>query len=66
MPNEPQSPAADSVTNVAASIEPNDVTFALSKGPIGAFVIAGIAVGLLFLGWMYFYFFLFMPRGAIG
>jgi hypothetical protein len=39
---------------------------ALSNGPIGAFVIAGSAVGLLFAGWLAFYFLLFLPRGTIG
>jgi len=39
---------------------------ALSNGPRGAFLISGIAVGLLFAGWLAFYFLLFMPRGAIG
>lgn len=39
---------------------------ALSNGPVGALVVAGIAVGLLFVGWLAFYFLLFMPRGAIG
>jgi hypothetical protein len=39
---------------------------ALANGPIGALVVAGIATGLLFLGWLAFYFLLFMPRGAIG
>jgi hypothetical protein len=39
---------------------------ALSGGPMGAYLIAGIAVGLLFIGWLAFYFLLFMPRGSIG
>jgi hypothetical protein len=39
---------------------------ALSNGPRGAFVVAGVAVGLLFAGWLAFYFFLFLPRGTIG
>jgi F0F1-type ATP synthase assembly protein I len=39
---------------------------ALRNGPIGAYIVAGIAVGLLFIGWLVFYFFLFMPRGSIG
>jgi hypothetical protein len=34
--------------------------------PIGALVVAGIAVALLFIGWMAFYFLLFLPRGPIG
>jgi hypothetical protein len=38
----------------------------LRDGPIGAYLVAGIAVGLLLLGWLAFYFLLFLPRGAIG
>jgi hypothetical protein len=34
--------------------------------PRGALVIAGLAVTVLFLGWLAFYFLLFLPRGAIG
>ena len=33
------------------------------RGLRGAMVIASIAVGLLFLGWLYFYFGLFLRRG---
>jgi hypothetical protein len=39
---------------------------ALSSGPMGAYLVAGIAVGLLFIGWLAFYFLLFLPRGSIG
>jgi hypothetical protein len=39
---------------------------ALRNGPIGAFVVASIAVGLLLIGWLAFYFLLFMPRGPSG
>jgi hypothetical protein len=39
---------------------------ALRDGPIGAYLVAGVAVGLLFLGWLAFYFLVFLPRGAIG
>jgi hypothetical protein len=38
----------------------------LRHGPRGAFVVSGIAVALLFIGWVAFYFLLFMPRGSIG
>jgi hypothetical protein len=38
----------------------------LQHGPRGAFVVSGIAVALLFIGWVAFYFLLFMPRGSIG
>jgi hypothetical protein len=33
------------------------------RGLRGAMVIASITVGLLFLGWLYFYFGLFLRRG---
>jgi hypothetical protein len=34
--------------------------------PRGALVVAGLAVAVLFLGWLAFYFLLFLPRGTIG
>lgn len=36
------------------------------RGLRGATVIAAITVGLLFLGWLYFYFGLFLRRGNGG
>ena len=39
---------------------------ALQNGPVGALVVASIAVAILFIGWLLFYFLLFMPRGPIG
>ena len=45
----------------------SDVQATAVKGaPRGAFVVAGISVGLLFVGWLAFYFLLFMPRGSVG
>jgi hypothetical protein len=64
--HEPHHSAAHSTANVAAPVGSDDAARALSRGPIGAFVVAGIAVGLIFLGWLCFYFLLFMPRGTIG
>jgi hypothetical protein len=49
-----------------APIEAKEAARALSNGPTGALTIASIAVGLLFVGWLAFYFLLFMPRGSIG
>ena len=67
MPNdEPQLPAADSTNQLIAPLNASQAAEALRNGPIGALVVASIAVGLLFLGWMIFYFCLFIPRGAIG
>jgi hypothetical protein len=67
MPSEEShSSAAHLREHVAAPIEADEAAQALRNGPIGAFVVASIAVGLLFIGWLLFYFFLFMPRGPIG
>jgi hypothetical protein len=49
-----------------AEISASEAAQALSRGPVGALVIASIAVGLLFIAWLLFYFFLFIPRGEIG
>jgi hypothetical protein len=38
----------------------------IEKGPYGAMVVAGLAVILLFIGWLLFYFVLFMRRGYVG
>jgi hypothetical protein len=63
---EPHHSAAHLPEHVAAPIGPDEAAEALKNGPIGALVIASIAVGLLFIGWLAFYFFLFLPRGPIG
>lgn len=34
--------------------------------PRGAFLVAGISASLLLIGWLAFYFLLFLPRGSIG
>jgi hypothetical protein len=39
---------------------------ALVHGPRGALYIASAAVALLFVGWLLFYFLLFMRRGYVG
>jgi hypothetical protein len=61
----PHSPA-DQPEHVVAPIGPDEAAEALKNGPIGALVVASIAVGLLFIGWLAFYFLLFLPRGPIG
>ena len=43
-----------------------DATEALRRGPRGALLLAAVAVGLLFAGWLLFYFLLFMRRGYVG
>jgi len=57
----------DVATNrVATPIGADEVAKAFRDGPIGALVVAGVAVAILFIGWLAFYFFVFMPRGSIG
>ena len=55
-----------SVDRAPAEISAGEAAQALSHGPIGALVTASIAVGLLFIAWLLFYFLLFVPRGEIG
>ena len=52
--------------HVAAPIAADAAAAALKDGPMGALLVASIAVGLLFVGWIAFYFLLFLPRGPIG
>jgi hypothetical protein len=63
---EPHHSAADSPEHVARPIHRDAALLALRYGPRGALAIASIAVGLLFLGWLAFYFLLFLPRGPVG
>ena len=39
---------------------------ALAEGPRGALIVSLIGVGLLLIGWLLFYFLIFMRRGYIG
>jgi hypothetical protein len=64
--DEPHGTAAASGEHVAASIGVSAAAEALRHGPRGALLVGGIAVTLLFLGWLAFYFLLFLPRGPIG
>jgi hypothetical protein len=64
--DEHHSSAAHLAEHVAAPTRSDQAAEALKNGPIGALVIASIAVGILFIGWLAFYFLLFMPRGPIG
>jgi len=63
---EPHHSAAGSPEHVARPIDQDAAILALRHGPRGALAIATIAVGLLFLGWLAFYFLLFLPRGSVG
>ena len=65
-PEAPQQATKHSAKNADTQLGAEEAAQALRDGPIGAYIVAGIAVGLLFLGWLAFYFLLFMPRGSIG
>jgi hypothetical protein len=52
--------------DAAAPIGSDETVEALKTGPIGALVMTSVAVGLLVIGGMTFYFLLFMPRAPIG
>ena len=58
--------AATRPEHIAGPIDAQTVAAMLKNGPKGALLVSAIAVGLLFIGWMAFYFLLFLPRGPIG
>jgi hypothetical protein len=62
----PHSSAAAAPANVAAPIGADAAAEALKRGPIGALILSAIAAGLLLLGWLLFYFLLFLRRGPLG
>jgi hypothetical protein len=64
--DEPHQSAAHLPEHVATPIGSDEAVEALKNGPLGALLIAGVAVALLFLGWIAFYFLLFLPGGPIG
>ncbi|HEY4859183.1 MAG TPA: hypothetical protein VII14_04495 [Xanthobacteraceae bacterium] len=55
-----------SAEHVAVPVGWDAVAEALRHGPRGAFFVAGVSTALLFVGWLAFYFLLFMPRGSVG
>jgi hypothetical protein len=64
--DQPHASAAARAEHVAAPVAAETAAEALKHGPLGALVVAGIALGLLLLGWLALYFFIFLPRGSVG
>jgi len=62
----PHTSAAAKPEHVAAPIDTQRAVELLKEGPIGALLLSGISVGLIFIGWLLFYFVLFIPRGSVG
>ena len=62
----PHRSAAHLPEHVAAPIGAQAAAEALENGPRGALLLAAMTVGLLFIGWLAFYFLLFRLRGPIG
>jgi len=58
--------SASKAESVAPGADRTAAIEALKDGPRGALIIAASAVGLLLLGWLFFYFVLFMSRGHVG
>jgi hypothetical protein len=54
--------ANDSPDRVGDPISAEAVAKLLRGGPTGAYIVAGIAVWILLIGWLMFYFLLFMMR----
>jgi len=65
-PTVPHASAAGTIEHVAAPIEAETAASLLEHGPRGALLLASLSVGLLFIGWLLFYFLLFIPRGSVG
>ena len=66
MGDEQQHISASEPDGVDPGISRSAALEALKDGPRGAMVIAAATVGLLFVGWLLFYFFLFLKRGTVG
>jgi hypothetical protein len=62
----PHRSAAASPEHVARPIGQDAAVETMKHGVRGALVVAGTAVALLLIGWLLFYFLLFLPRGSIG
>ena len=52
--------------HVAVPIDSDAAARALRHGPRGALLVSTIAVAIVLLIWLAFYFLLFLPRGPIG
>ncbi len=48
-----------------ADAEQGRIDAIVARGPSGAFAVAGVATAIVIAMWFAFYFFVYLPRGAI-
>jgi hypothetical protein len=58
--------AAGSQDEVADTVDERALAEVMHVVPLGAGVLAGVAVALLVLGYLLIYIFVFLPRGVVG
>ena len=58
-------PDPDPTAAAAAQAEDAAVDAIVGRGPAGAFAVAGIATALVVAMYFAFYFFVYLPRGAV-
>ena len=46
-------------------LEQGRIDTIVEKGPTGAFAVAGVATAIVVAIWFAFYFFVYLPRGAV-
>ena len=63
-PDQPS--AADNSFDVADDVSEAELARVMRTVPLGAGVLAGIAVALLVLGYLLIYLLVFIPRGTVG
>jgi hypothetical protein len=61
-----ESSAADSPFNVADEVDDAALATVMRHVPLGAGLLAGVAVALLVLGYLLIYALVFIPRGTVG
>jgi hypothetical protein len=52
-------------TGTAAATEQERIDDIVERGPSGAFAVVGVATAIVVLIWFAFYFFVYLPRGAV-
>jgi len=61
-----QPPAADVESDGADQVDEAALTEVMRVVPLGAGVVAGVAVALLVIGYLAIYLLVFLPRGGVG